>query len=372
MATGRVPIESRLKRKAWVRQGLLQKTHTSFFSPYTGNTKDSIVFQSKNSSATDGHTVDFDFSGNLAGKPIKGRNTATGKGEEKKKFSDSITVERYRLVVDNGDKFDGVDIGDLSINEHKDSRSKLADLYMRVKDQNLFDICQGLAGQEPTHNIDLGSEFGTDTLIDIENVLKTSRGFSVGGIRRPLNAYKTKDGKPIWLFVVDASMAAKLRKSEGYKNLIYNADVRGKQNLAFKSVFGKIGDIILAEAPSFFGQTSGTGVIHFEDTGTEISGVRQKDTNGVWAGQEGFNYETGLMKSRGFILGAGALMLAYGKQPEYHYQKSTDFGITTESAVEYWMNARKVKLQTEGHTDYAQAKVAAIDYGIVSVDVNIN
>ena len=61
------------------------------------------------------------------------------KGEQKKKFSDKITVDRYRLVADNGDSFDAVNIGDLSISQHSDSRIKLGDLFTRFKDQALFD-----------------------------------------------------------------------------------------------------------------------------------------------------------------------------------------------------------------------------------------
>ncbi|MHA4875007.1 hypothetical protein, partial [Enterococcus faecium] len=90
-----------------------------------GNTMDSVVFQAKKDGAKEGHTVVFDFDGNLSGKARKGKETAYGTGEQKRKFSDKLTVERYRLVADNGDVFDGVDIGDLTINQHTDSRTKL-------------------------------------------------------------------------------------------------------------------------------------------------------------------------------------------------------------------------------------------------------
>ena len=91
----------------------------------------------------EGHTVTFDWDGNLSGKAIRGKNSAFGKGEQKKKFSDKITVERFRLVVDNGDDFDAVDIGDLSISHHGDSRNKLGDLFTRFKDQALFYAASG-------------------------------------------------------------------------------------------------------------------------------------------------------------------------------------------------------------------------------------
>ena len=206
MATAVVALTSDLKRKRWMREGLVQAASKSFWNTYAGNTAESIVFQANNSTAGSGHTVVFDFDGNLASKGIKGKDTAYGKGEQKKKFSDKITVERYRLVVDNGDKFDGVDIGDLSINEHSDSRTKLGDLFIRFKDQSIFDAAQGNLGQAPSHVIDLGTTFVYQDLLDIETTLKTSQGYDTGGLRRPLKPFMLQNGEPIWLFIIDAKM----------------------------------------------------------------------------------------------------------------------------------------------------------------------
>ena len=138
-----ISISSELKRKAWMRQGLVQAASKSFWTPLTGNTKDSVVFQAKNESAGEGHTVVFDFNGNLSQKAVRGKDTAYGKGEEKRKFSDKLIVDRYRLVVNNGDAFDGAEIGDLEINQHSNSRAMLGDLFVRFKDQALFDAAQG-------------------------------------------------------------------------------------------------------------------------------------------------------------------------------------------------------------------------------------
>ena len=369
MPTAKVALTSDLKRQAWMREGLIQSSHKSFWSSLTSSTMDGVVYLAKNGSAKDGHTVVFDYDGNLSGKAIQGRDKAFGRGEQKRKFSNKITVERYRLVADNGDMFDGVDIGDLSITQHADSRKKLGDLFQRFKDQSLFDAAQGLLGQNPTHIIDLGNSFGYDSLLDIERTIKTSQGFSTGGVRRPLEPYRTENDLPCWLFIMDSSMAAVLRKNSSYQSLIFNADVRGNSNRAIKGVFGKLGQLLLMEAPQFFGDTEGTGTIQLNQSGVEISGLRQKDANNVWTGQTGFN-STGNLFSRGLLLGSGALQLAFGKQPDYRYQPSDDFGITSESACEFWMNVQKTVLTAE-HTDYEQAKVTDIDYGVVAVDVQV-
>ena len=383
MATGQVRLDSDLKRKQWMREGLVQAASKSFWSPLTGNTMDSVVFQAKKDGAKEGHTVVFDFDGNLSGKARKGKETAYGTGEQKRKFSDKLTVERYRLVADNGDVFDGVDIGDLTINQHTDSRTKLGDLFVRFKDQALFDAAQGVTitqqgvVQAPTHVIDLGTTFTWNVLTDIEKTIKTSQGFTSGGVRRPLKPYMTKNGEPVWLYVIDAAMAAILRKdTAGYQNVIRSADVRGPDNRLIKGVIGKIGALLIVEADLFFGYTEGTtSGFGFNDSEIEMSGLRQYDganpATALWTGQEGFDYSSTNLHSRGVILGAGALQLAFGKQPDYKFQESQDFSITAESCVEFWMEAQKTKLKTESGAAYKGAKIADVDFGVVVTDLEV-
>lgn len=383
MATGQVRLDSDLKRKQWMREGLVQAASKSFWSPLTGNTMDSVVFQAKKDGAKEGHTVVFDFDGNLSGKARKGKETAYGTGEQKRKFSDKLTVERYRLVADNGDVFDGVDIGDLTISQHTDSRTKLGDLFVRFKDQALFDAAQGVTitqqgvVQAPTHVIDLGTTFTWNVLTDIEKTIKTSQGFTSGGVRRPLKPYMTKNGEPVWLYVIDAAMAAILRKdTAGYQNVLRSADVRGPDNRLIKGVIGKIGALLIVEADLFFGYTEGTtSGFGFNDSEIEMSGLRQYDgtdpATALWTGQEGFDYSSTNLHSRGVILGAGALQLAFGKQPDYKFQESQDFGITAESAVEFWMEAQKTKLKAESGNAYKGAKIADVDFGVVVTDLEV-
>lgn len=363
-----ISITSDLKRKRWMREGLVQAASKSFWSPFTGMSADAIVVQENNPSAGEGHTVVFDYDGNLASRAVKGKDTAFGKGEDKRKFSNKLTVERYRLVANNGDEFDAVDIGDLSISQHSDSRTKLGDLFVRFKDQAIFDCVQGVKGSTPSNIIDLSATFDYNTLLDIERNVKTSTGFTTGSSRRPLQPYQLQDGRSCWLFVMDALMAAMLKKGSGYQALVYNADVRGNDNRAIKGVFGKIGQLILVEAEQFFGTTdSASTTWGLEVTTTEIAGLRTKDTNGLWTGQTGYDATTDQI-SRGAILGANAVQLGFGKMPDYKLQFSQDFAIKSESALEVWMEAQKTKLLAES-TDYDKAKVAGFDWGVINIDV---
>jgi len=381
MPTGVVALGSDLERKKWLRSGLIQASSRSFWNAYSGMSKNSPVFQANNESASDGHTVVFDFDGNLSGRAIKGKNTAYGKGEQKKKFSDRITVERYRLVVDNGDKFDAVNIGDLNISQHQDSRSKLADLFIRFKDQALFDTAQGFKdGVAPSHSIQIDASVNplsyTD-LVTIEKILRTGTGYMTGvfgsaiaaSTRAPLTPYRLEDGRSIWVLVIDPFTAANLKSNlaaGGIMALATSADLRGDGNRVFRGLLGRIGQLVIVEAEAFFG-TSVSNTL--DGSEIEIAGMRQYDSvNTAWSGETAF---AGAVYSRNLILGASALQIAFGKQPDYKFQASSDFGIKSESAVEFWMDSKKIKLTAESGGDYTAARRANLDNGVVALDIKI-
>ena len=370
--TGKVDIGSDLVRKAWMSEGLIQKSATSFWAPYKGKTLDSIIMVENDISANKGHTVTFDFDGNLSGRPVKGNTTAKGKGEQKKKFSDSLTLADYRYVVDNGTKFDGVNIGDLAINEHSDSRSKLSDLWVRSEDQAFFDLAQ--QGAEFGYSFD-GSDahtFNLDGIMTIEKLVKTGTGFDTtpSGInkRLPLKPFKLANDEPVWLFVIDVAIKAKFLKNAG--NILQNADLRGNDNRLLKGVLGKLGSFVIVEAQTFFGETEGdiltNGYYNYDNTGVEIAGLRQKDANGNWTGESAMGTPT---ISRGLVLGAGAFQKANGLMPDYKYEE-TDFGKFSESCLETWCAAKSTKLIAE-NSDYADGKVAGYNYGSIFIDVTL-
>lgn len=375
--TGVVNYNSPLIRQKWMAEGLVGTAPKSFWAPYIGKTSNSIIMQ-KNDITADkaGKTVVFDFDGYLVSGPVKGKTTAFGKGEEKRKFSDSLTIERYRFPVDNGDAFDGIEIGDLSITQHADSRSKLADKWVKFKDQAIFDAAQ----QQVTHIIQ-SSTFGFDDFLDIENTIKTGNGYTIGGRRMPLQPFYTTDMKPIWLMVIDSSLKTKLLKSSGAQSVFKDADIRGNENRLFKGVIGKIGNFVVVEADTFFGVQSGdiiTDLYAAMDNIAELqgAGLRQYVDDGTvtfkpkkWSGDAGYFTETGAIYSRGLILGAGAMQQAFGRMPDYKYQESEDFGIKSESMLEVWCNTRTTSMTVE-NLDY-DTGIGGISNGSIAFDIKL-
>ena len=375
--TGVVNYNSPLIRQKWMAEGLVGTAPKSFWAPYIGKTSNSIIMQ-KNDITADkaGKTVVFDFDGYLVSGPVKGKTTAFGKGEEKRKFSDSLTIERYRFPVDNGDAFDGIEIGDLSIAQHADSRRKLADKWVKFKDQAIFDSAQ----QQVTHIIQ-SSTFGFDDFLDIENIIKTGNGYTIGGRRMPLQPFYTTDMKPIWLMVIDSSLKTKLLKSSGAQSVFKDADISGNENRLFKGVIGKIGNFVVVEADTFFGVQSGaiiTDLYAAMDNIAELqgAGLRQYVDDGTvtfkpkkWSGEAGYFTETGAIYSRGLILGAGAMQQAFGRMPDYKYQESEDFGIKSESMLEVWCNTRTTSMTVE-NLDY-DTGIGGISNGSIAFDIKL-
>lgn len=375
--TGVVDYNSPLIRSKWMAEGLVGTAPKSFWAPYIGKTSNSIIMQ-KNDITADksGKTVIFDFDGYLVKGPVKGKTTAFGKGEEKRKFSDSVTIERYRFPVDNGDAFDGIEIGDLSITQHADSRKKLADKWVKFKDQAIFDAAQ----QQVTHIIRTAT-FGFDAFLDIENTIKTGIGYSVGGRRMPLQPFYTADNRPVWLMVIDSFAKKKLLGSSGAQALFKDADVKGNENRLFKGVIGKIGNFVVVEADTFFGVQSGEIISDLYAAMDNISelqgaGLRNYVDNGTveytpvkWSGDKGFYESTGNMYSRCLILGAGAMQQAFGRMPDYKYQESEDFAIKSESLLEVWCNTRTTSMAVE-NLDY-DTKIGGISNGSIAIDIKI-
>jgi hypothetical protein len=199
----------------------------------------------------------------------------------------------------------------------------------------------------------------------MEEKLRVGEGFAEGGKRRPLAPYVGTEGDPVWIFAIDPTMKRQLIQDGPLQSNMASADVRGEDNMLIKGQIGQIGTLLVVETPRFFGASSARTL---GKTKVEIAGLRLKDSNGYYYGEDGYGASGAVVASRGLLLGAGALQLGIGKMPEYRWQASQDFGIDSESAVVSWVGVQKTKLVAED-VDYIDAKVAGMDYGVIAVDV---
>jgi len=375
--TASLDASSQLVRNGWMKEGLVQSASNSFWSAYKGSSIDSVIYQKQQKNAAEGHTIIFDFDGNYSTSAVRGDEKAYGKGGAKQKFSDKITAEELRYPISNGSKFKGKNIGDLSITEHGNSRSLLSDMWVRSEDQMFFDAGQGfLRAEGPTHVIrpndraNIGALLATDTLtysflLDLEETIKTGNGYTSGGKRRPLKPISFEGEQPVWILMVDTIAKNQLFRDSEFQTIVKDADVRGRDNMLLSGQVGRVGNWLIVEAPSYFGELDGN---ELGEDSVEIQGMRNVDEDGFFTGEATFGATGKKVASRCMVLGQGAFQQGIGMDPDYGFQSSDDFGKTSESVLEWWGNVQKTNLKAEVH-DYKEAKVANMDYGVVSVEV---
>ena len=399
--SGKLDIKSKLVRNTWMKEGMYEEKSKSFWAPFKGKSIDAVIVQSQTSTADDGHTIVMDYNSSYSGAARRGKEKAYGYGGVKLKFSDKLTSERLRYPINNGDKFDGVEIGDLSINEHNSSRLDLMDNWVRQEDQFFFDIGVGyLRGEAPTHGLQVkGTSFAKngsadpftltaadkisyDSSVKMEVILKTGKGYSVGGNRRPMKPWRGENNTgaanptPTFLQILTTQQTADIKLDAKFQTILQNADIRGRGNMLLTNVIGKIGNTLYMEAPSFMGEEDEKGNDNLGKSIVEMSGLRRcaiASANGtvVFEGTEAYDAiatTTGtVIFDRGLLIGAGAFSEGIGMDPDYKFQSSEDFGIDSESMMEWWGQAQATILTPE-NGDHKVAKIGNMTLGLCYFD----
>lgn len=364
-----------LARRQWMLEGIIQKQATSVWGPLKGSSMDSVIFVSTDFDKGDGHEVVFQFDGNADGYGVEGKERLRGKEEQKRVFSDKLRVTRVRHALDNGDRFDTEEIGATTLSEHQDSVNKLADWSVRKSDQWVYDAGQGfLRGEGLTHIIrpndratvaDLTSndKMSYDFIKELGMRILTSDSYTVGGNRAPLEPVTLKDGRPMYILELDPVQVFQLSTSVDFKAYLAQTDVRGANNMMITGVLGEIDHFLVRAARRFSGVSKSSAL-----TGSKVSipGMREVHEDGTFTGETAFG-ASGVVAARGFILGKAALQIANGEGPDYKFEPSPDYGITSGSALIKNVNVQSTVLYSENY-DYEGGPVAGHQFGLVGFD----
>ncbi len=374
--TGVVTYGSVLQRRKWMLEGLVQKASTSWWAGLKGGSKDAIVFVTTDASKGAGHEVVFQFGGNASGAGKVDKERLRGNEEQKKQFSDKIRVRRIRHGLDNGDEFDAINIGNQPLSTHENSRNLLADWYVRQSDQWIFDTVQGRMNNETlTHivrpnskatisDLVVDDKFGYEFLVKLERIIQSSKNYTTGGMRRRLYTFTFGGGMRKYLLLIDAQQAEDMALDTRLQEVLQTGDVRGNDNRLIRGSMGTFRSFVIVQADDFQGASPSRTIAKSE---VEVSGLRQVTEDGIFSGETGFDTAGKIVASRAVVLGAGAVQVAFGRQPDYKFEASDDYGITSGSAIELWTNVQATVLKAE-NGEYAQAKVSGFQYGIVAVD----
>lgn len=397
--TGFISPGSPLERQKWVLDNLRDRAQFSFTNGLVGNNSRSVIHQINETGAKNGHRTAFQNRGQTLGNWKKDQEVVRGTGENKQLYSDMVEVARWRTEVNNGDQFDGVNVGDLSLTQHQDAVADLSSIYVKDMDQAFFDVAQ----QSASHRIKLDNGFNYDAFFEIEKIIKAGEGYiknesntAINKRRAVLDGFTAVGGTQDagvatnlvmnkYLMFIDPYMKEQLYKDPRFQTMMATADIRGNGNRVINGVVGKVGSLIIVEVPLFMGHTRSRVAGDFINKNPEAvnafshqfdkhkvvtQGLRTYTADTDWEPKawEGDEVRArGANKfSRAVIVSAGAMLKAVGRMPEYKLAYSPDYGITSGSMLEVWQGfkARYLKAETGDN-----ANIAGTSYGIVSVDV---
>ena len=341
--------------------GMLERVIKDPFQSMMGSTWKSPIFV-KQQDASKGLTTKFDWDGFLTGKSVLDKEGARGKGEAKKFFSDSVTVKRQRFVVDNGDPIDAINIGRSPESRQKDSITKLSDVWMYSRQQNMIDCLQGtLYAATPTHVIRPNSKTAASSLTSsdvmdltvldrIVLALKEGTGFNTGSDRMPYLPYTMANGKQRWRMLLDPLDMFNLRQDADFMDAVVQADVQGSGNLFFSDKVFEYQNLLIEEMPRYVGgSTAGSTLV----------------TDGVILPGARLVAQSGYKNTRSLVIGQGAMVYAKGIAP-FASSEDSDFGVESESAMTVHHNMKKTKLTAEA-ADYSPA-LEGIDFGVLTIE----
>lgn len=367
---------SPLERKQWLRQGLDLVSNDNPWSPFIGNSSNSIIYNVNDVTAKPGQKIFFDFDNELSGTGTEGTEQLWGKEMTKMKFYDSMEVEFGRYGVKNPRKWDASVANAEDLSNHEDSRTKLSHLWNTCRAQNMTDHLQGMY-KAPSHMLRPKNETNRgvmtavthgmtmDFLDDMMLATRKSRQtyFTIGKTRYPLRPFKTDSGKAYYLIVMTDVQANQLRKDPRFENIMMSADVRGNKNRLIQGSFGRIGNFELITMSDFFGKTEKLSSFKSK---VEITGLRTIDEAGTFQGFSEYD-DTLKLFSRGLILGRGALKTGHGLSPDFILQESADYKIENRSAMEVIWGYDKTRLVADDE-DNVDATLAGHDWGVITFE----
>lgn len=375
-----------IERKDWDAMTALKTfRNTSFFEGLKSRATNSPIVQQM-FNINKGHNLIFQYSYQFTQGPVTQNTQALGTGEIPMLLQDEMSFIRTRYTGQVEDIFDTSQFGASGLSEVAFIQGEIVKNYHRHVDQAIFDTMQGHHWNERSNRFDLPSGvvevtggLSLDTMIDLG--VAASTGIVNGVQREPLRPFAVMDGRQVYALIVDNYTAAELKKSQDFKVMMSGSDVRGNTNRNISGVIGLFHNILVIEAPIASGViapelTQGTTLareigVGFKNVKHVIQpGLRLQDAAGLWTGEVGFDAKN-IKKRRCILVGAGAISYGIAKTPVFGVKSSEDYDIFKETMLEVWMELQKTQYTIARGRDPEEMRIAGLDFGQLTVDINL-
>ena len=398
-------LNSPLKRQQWASSIMVDSELNTPFADYFGDGS-SVIYKNGNMSGN-GHEISYPGLGRYVSPGFTRDAQIEGKGEKLKIFSEKLRALRLRQAFQGYTRYDLQDFGltmDAGVNS---IQAKATDWLRRRKLQYKVDCLQGtmtrpLGGEFRATEVmrfagtGTGSEFKSafdiDALRDIEKAASTGEGFyrSTSASRGPVPSANIGKMHDVWTLFIDPATYAEMLKTDTFKQVIREADLRGKENRLIAPMVGVLGQLNIVKLPAHFGTTtndveikssafsdtsgtvetlaSGEG-FQWDEVGVEHAGMRQYDSSGRWTGQASFD-RSGERWSRCVLVGMNALQYGMSMNPWIEMKDSPGEDIP-EIYLHMALGIQKTKWNPESQGDYADAKIGNRDWSTFVVDVQV-
>ena len=399
-------LNSPLKREQWAKSVMVDSELNTPFADYFGEGS-SVIYKNGNMSGNQGHEISYPGLGRYVSSGFEGDTQIEGKGEKLKIFSEKLRALRLRQAFQGYTRYDLQDFGltmDAGVNS---IREKATDWLRRRKMQYMIDALQGtmtrpLGGEFRTTEVlkfdgtgsgdTFKASFDIDALRDIEKAASTGEGFdsSASASRGPVPSANVGKMHDVWTLFIDPMVYAEMLKNDSFKQVIREADLRGKENRLIAPMIGVLGQLNIVKLPLHFGTTtnntpinpaafsdtggtantlaSGEG-LNWEEVGVEHAGLRQYDGNNRWTGQPGFS-RTGTRVARCILVGMNALQYGMSMNPWMTMKDSPGEDIP-EIYYHMAFALQATKWNPESQGDYSEARIGNRDWSKFAVDVEL-
>lgn len=272
--------------------GLFKKYQEgTFFGKFKGTSTGSVVRVQRDLQKSPGDAVTFGFSNSIRGTAgVTGTTPLEGfDGTNYVANNEAMSFNSQRVVIDQvrqSIKLAGVMTEKrVAFNMRNEAKDKLTDWMAYNEDQAIFtalNACDTVASSFIT-----GTGLTYDAIVDMkkEAMFPSDDNIATDKKTRKLEPIKVEGGEEVFILGVNPSDAAAFRKSADFKNFNQNGGLRGNTNAIFTGALGVFNNVVIHEHSSF-------------PVGTPV------------------------------MIGAGAVLLAYGKEIMYG-EEMFDYGDKT-------------------------------------------